>query len=109
MKDTTSSKRVKRSLDPPQENSPLLPDTEVERVVARNDERLAEKKWQSWLLHATSSPYPDFDRPTRQECESAHRVLKEMHQEAVDEEFKDPNTPETIPFVLDAMVVAILS
>ncbi len=50
MKDTTSSKRVKRSLDPPQENSPLLPDTEVERVVARNDERLAEEKWQSWLL-----------------------------------------------------------
>jgi endonuclease-3 len=35
--------------------------------------------------------------------------LKVLHQEAVDSEFADENTPETIPHVLDAMVVAILS
>jgi endonuclease-3 len=32
-----------------------------------------------------------------------------MHQAAVDEEFSDPNTPDTIPHVLDAMIVALLS
>lgn len=32
-----------------------------------------------------------------------------MHQDAVDAESKDPDLPETIPHVLDAIIVAILS
>lgn len=36
-------------------------------------------------------------------------MLNEKHRADVEEEFRDPNTPETIPHVLDAMVVAVLS
>lgn len=76
---------------------------------AGSDARLADRKWQAWSAHAASSPYPDFGHPTRGECEHAHRVLKKLHSQAVEEEFNDENTPETIPHVLDAVVVAILS
>ncbi|WFD43933.1 hypothetical protein MPSI1_002598 [Malassezia psittaci] len=57
----------------------------------------------------TSSPFPDFVQPTPEECEAMHKVLKQMHQTDVDKEFSDENTPETIPVVLDALIVAILS
>ncbi|KAK3659439.1 hypothetical protein LTR56_001329 [Elasticomyces elasticus] len=73
------------------------------------EQKLAAKKWQSWSAHAASSPFPDFQRPTPSECQQAYRVLDSMHHDAVEEEFNDPNTPETIPNVLDAMMVAILS
>ncbi|KAK5170519.1 uncharacterized protein LTR77_005107 [Saxophila tyrrhenica] len=81
----------------------------VEKPVEDDGKRLAEKKWQAWSAHATSSPFPDFPHPTPQECESAYRVLDDLHGAAVEEEFKDPETPETIPHVLDAIVVALLS
>ncbi|KAF5677813.1 base excision dna repair [Fusarium heterosporum] len=87
-----------------------------ERVSEKGDKSaleagklLADKKWQSWSQHATSSPYPDFGRPTYRECAEAHRLLKELHGAEVEQEFKDVNTPKTIPFVLDAMIVATLS
>jgi len=35
--------------------------------------------------------------------------LRELHQEAFEAEFADENTSETIPHVLDAMIIAILS
>ncbi|KAK5727917.1 hypothetical protein LTR17_012340 [Elasticomyces elasticus] len=73
------------------------------------NQKLAAKKWQSWSAHATSSPFPDFQRPTPPECQEAYRVLDSMHHDAVEEEFNDPNTPDTIPNVLDAMMVAVLS
>lgn len=73
------------------------------------DETLASGKWDSWSCYATSTPFPDFGRPTKEECESAYRTLHKMHHEDVEREFDDPNTPETIPNVLDAMLVAILS
>ncbi|KAL8985151.1 MAG: hypothetical protein Q9205_001065 [Flavoplaca limonia] len=101
-------KRAKKASDVKRKPSP---NTEIDRGTdgKANDSRLAATKWRSWSAHATSSPYPDFGHPTRLECETAHRVLIKMHGEAVKAEFEDPNTPETIPFVLDAMVVAILS
>ena len=74
-----------------------------------SDEKLARKKWNSWSAHATSSPFPDFAHPARRECEEAYRVLYEMHNDAVEEEFKDPNVPDTIPHVLDAIIIAVLS
>lgn len=78
-------------------------------VQRSSDEKRAEKKWQSWEAHSTESPFPDFPHPSATECQEAFNVLEPMHRAAVEEEFKDPNTPETIPHVLDAMVVAILS
>ncbi|KAI9159191.1 putative DNA glycosylase [Paramyrothecium foliicola] len=68
-----------------------------------------EKKWKTWSANATSTPYPDFGRPTSHECRVAYELLYKLHNDAVEAEFKDANTPETIPFVLDALIVAVLS
>lgn len=70
---------------------------------------LANKKWTSWSAHSNSSPYPTFAHPTFAECKTAHTVLQELHQDDVAKEFADPDTPETIANVLDAMIIAILS
>jgi endonuclease-3 len=80
-----------------------------QHVRKEPDDKLAEKKWQSWAPTATSSPFPNFPHPTPADCEESHQVLQTRHQATVDEEFSDPNTPQTIPHVLDAMVVALLS
>ncbi|THY00341.1 DNA glycosylase [Aureobasidium pullulans] len=74
-----------------------------------NDDNLANKKWTSWSAHSSASPFPTFAHPTAQECEAAHTVLHKMHHEAVAKEFADPDTPETIANVLDAMIIAVLS
>lgn len=81
----------------------------VKRSDSDNDTRLADAKWQKWHAHAKSSPFPAFAHPTPAECKAAHSVLTKMHDEAVKAEFDDPDTPETIANVLDAIVVAILS
>jgi endonuclease-3 len=73
------------------------------------DVKLKDAKWQKWSAYANSSPFPNFKHPTPRECKDAYAVLHDMHREADDEEFKDAYTPETIPHVLDAMIVAILS
>ncbi|KAH0334535.1 DNA glycosylase, partial [Aureobasidium melanogenum] len=70
---------------------------------------LANKKWTSWSTYSSSSPYPAFTHPTSSECRTAHTVLHKLHHEDVAQEFADPDTPETIANVLDAMIVAILS
>jgi len=100
----TSPKRVKV-----QSSDARLADTTPGADTSKADDRLAERKWQAWSTHATTTPFPNFGHPTHQECRAAHAILKEKHQAAVDKEFADPNTPETIHHVLDAMVVAILS
>ena len=73
------------------------------------DSRLAENKWLSWAPSATSSPFPSFPYPTPADCEETYHVLNHRHRASVEEKFKDLNTPETIPHVLDAMMVALLS
>ena len=73
------------------------------------DDKLAARKITAWSANATSSPYPDFKHPTPKECQVAHDVLTPMHQADVDKEMQDPDTPETIPHVLDAMIVGLLS
>lgn len=85
------------------------PSKDSESSIRSDDANLAEKKWQSWSQHATSTPFPDFGHPTASECKAAHQVLHEMHYEAVEKEFEDPDTPETIANVLDAMIIAVLS
>jgi hypothetical protein len=71
--------------------------------------KLEDAKWQKWSTYANCSPFPNFKHPTPRECKDAYAVLHDMHRRAVDNEFKDEYTPETIPHVLDAMIVAILS
>ncbi|CZT15225.1 uncharacterized protein RCC_12048 [Ramularia collo-cygni] len=99
---------------PPQDDikAETLPhDSENQQSIdaPKKESRLADKKFQAWSAHATTSPFPEFPRPTPKECEKANSILHEMHHLDVEKEFSDPNTPETIPHVLDAMVVAVLS
>lgn len=77
--------------------------------VKVRDDLNAGKKWKSWSAHATSTPYPEFGHPTNRECQLAYDILYRLHNEDVEAEFQDENTPETIPFVLDALIVAVLS
>ncbi|KAI4753153.1 DNA glycosylase [Aureobasidium sp. EXF-3400] len=74
-----------------------------------NDSNLASKKWTSWSAHSSTSPFPDFTHPSPAECTAAHTVLQTHHAAAVAQEFSDPDTPETIANVLDAMIIAVLS
>lgn len=80
----------------------------TDQSMSGND-TIAAKKWKAWSANATSTPYPDFGHPTSQECRLAYDILYRLHNEAVEAEFDDANTPETIPFVLDALIVAVLS
>ena len=82
---------------------------EVAIKPSDKDDKLAARKVSAWTADSNASPYPDFGHPTVKECQIAHRVLGEMHQSEVDKEFEDPDTPETIPHVLDAMIVGVLS
>ncbi|KAF4966915.1 hypothetical protein FSARC_5448 [Fusarium sarcochroum] len=109
---TTGRQSIKlreKALSHSVEHSRIPAASDDDNVPSTGDDQLAEKKWKSWSTYATSSPFPDFHHPTRRECEEAYHVLHEMHNDAVETEFQDPNTPETIPHVLDAMIVAVLS
>lgn len=102
-KASSKSKQISKDVEPsqpPEESSPS--DSE-------DNDTSSNKKWREWSQYAKASPFPDFKRPTPTDCQEAHRVLKEIHGADVEEEFDDPNTPETIPHVLDAMIVAVLS
>lgn len=90
-------------------NHPDTNENQIASPTKDHDSKLKDTKWQKWSTYANSSPFPDFPHPTATECKQAYTVLHEMHSEAVAEEFNDENTPETIPHVLDAMVIAVLS
>lgn len=101
---TYRRKRVKVAHTPAEPPSSIPTKEDV-----NGDEQLASKKFKAWSAHATSSSFPTFGHPTPQECKDAYDVLDELHGAAVEEEFKDPETPESIPYVLDAVVMALLS
>lgn len=69
------------------------------------------KKIQRWSQHATQSPYPDFERPTVAECQKAYEILEERHGETVRKNFTEDaaTASSSYPYVLDALVVALLS
>jgi len=79
------------------------------RKDLKTHDRLSSKKHSAWSQYTSQSPFSTFHHPTPEECRRAHAQLKGLHQEAVAAEFADENTPETIPHVLDAMIIAILS
>lgn len=100
----TGKTRSKGTRRPPENVAPPLKSSDIEG----GDLRLADKKWRAWSSSTTSSPFPAFARPYQREIEVAHRVLKGMHQDALDEVAQDPETPNAIPHVLDAIVISIL-
>jgi endonuclease-3 len=59
-------------------------------------------------VHA--SPYPDFTRPTEDECRQSHRILHELHGKTVHKNFEYTDNPGLhYPYVVDAMIVATLT
>ncbi|EXF85171.1 base excision DNA repair protein [Colletotrichum fioriniae PJ7] len=72
--------------------------------------KFSEKKFAAWSQHAQSSPYPDFLRPTHDECRVAYNILEGLHGDVIREVFADPDAPaQEYPYVMDALVVAALS
>lgn len=70
---------------------------------------MAARKVSAWTADSSGTPFPDFGHPNVDDCRIARQILSERHQSEVDKEFEDPDTPETIPHVLDAMIVGVLS
>lgn len=68
-----------------------------------------EKKWRDWSRHGHNSPFEDFARPTKSECQHAHRILDGMHGKTVQENFASDVDVALYPHVMDAVVVAALS
>ncbi|KAK6206833.1 base excision DNA repair protein [Colletotrichum tabaci] len=107
---TTSEMQLKKSTSP-------VPQVKVEAASQQRQtegspsaaKTLSEKKFAAWSKHATSSPYPDFPRPTPEECRTAHDILERLHGDVVRENFADPDAPSLeYPYVMDALVVAAL-
>lgn len=72
--------------------------------------KFSEKRFAAWSQHAQSSPYPDFLRPTHDECRVAYNILEGLHGDVIREVFADPDAPaQEYPYVMDALVVAALS
>ncbi|WYZ35456.1 hypothetical protein EsH8_X_000103 [Colletotrichum jinshuiense] len=79
-------------------------------VSTLSDTKLVDRKWKAWSKHANSSPYPDFPRPTPEECQTAHDIMERLHGDQVRQNFADPDAPsQDYPYVMDALVVAALS
>jgi endonuclease-3 len=75
-----------------------------------NRTQAKDGKYKAWSEHATSSPFPDFESPTPEQCRAAHAVLERMHGDKVRANFADMSNPsQAYPHVMDALVVAQLS
>ncbi|KAI4868205.1 DNA glycosylase [Hypoxylon rubiginosum] len=74
---------------------------------------LRAKKLKSYAQFANKSPYPDFPRPTPEECQRAYDVLSSLHGERQRPEKVAAPTDRAgcgdSPSVLDALVRTILS
>ncbi|KAF7884538.1 uncharacterized protein EAF02_004874 [Botrytis sinoallii] len=114
---STTGKEVKRARRVKTEETAVeeKQKQEVKTIEERDEEsakhviKSGDQKFKAYSSFVEESPFPGFKHPTPRECEVANEVLQEMHGEEVAKEFEDENTPETIPHVLDAMIVAILS
>ena len=123
--DMSASSKRKRSPSTPQRNGvkkvkpePISPDgiklpTSALSKSATKVEDLKARKLKSFSAFSQQSPYPDFSRPTAQECHAAHRILAAIHGErARPEEIVAPTSVAgcgNSPSVLDALVRTILS
>lgn len=74
---------------------------------------LSQKKISAWSQYSASSPFPDFPHPTTEECETAHRIMDELHGETVRQNFADdengPMKDGVYTNVMDALIVAAVS
>lgn len=93
--------------------SDISPRKSVIETVTTKAEVLKERKLKSFSAFSKQSPYPDFVRPTAEECRTAHRILAKVHGERLrPEEVVAPTKTAGCgdsPSVLDALVRTILS
>ncbi|TWU77638.1 hypothetical protein ED733_008044 [Metarhizium rileyi] len=84
----------------------------IKTEIAKAD-ILKERKLKSFSAFSKQSPYPDFARPTAEECRAAHKILAKRHGERLrpNEVVAPTNTAGCgdSPSVLDALVRTILS
>ncbi|KHN97261.1 base excision DNA repair protein [Metarhizium album ARSEF 1941] len=113
--DRPGIKKVKTEpVSPPARHLPTLgarsPGVKTETAKA---DMLKERKLKSFSAFSKQSPYPDFARPTAEECRAAHKVLARLHGERLRPvEVVAPVNAAGCgdsPSVLDALVRTILS
>jgi len=115
---TRSSKRgkVKPETDDEEDEQDTKPSpTKSENASPSKAEVLQARKLKSYSQYANKSPFPDFARPTAEECKLAHKILASIHgprERVKQEDLKAPTGRAGCgdsPSVLDALVRTILS
>lgn len=87
--------------------------TDNESTSSSLKKSLADSKLAKYATYSTNSPFPNFPRPTPDECHIAHNILTQLHGPR--ERPKDVKASATTagcgdsPSVLDALVRTILS
>lgn len=119
---TRSSKRGKVKPEPEddsgeadeQEDTKPSP-TKPDNASPSKADVLQARKLKSYSQYANKSPFPDFARPTADECKLAHKILASIHgprERVKQEDLKAPSGRAGCgdsPSVLDALVRTILS
>ncbi|KAI1447282.1 DNA glycosylase [Annulohypoxylon stygium] len=107
------SSRVKTEATTPQKQTKGIKKEEGKEARSDKAADLRAKKLKSYTQFANKSPFPDFPRPTPEECKRAYDVLAALHGER--------QRPEKVsapadragcgdsPSVLDALVRTVLS
>lgn len=112
----------------PTETTPLLKEEELDKLkdelqetvdkatetLNRTSETKTKKKGHPYGLTPGISPFPDWQRPTPEECEEVNRLLSSVHGEAnPPATVPEPSLTVTgcgeVPSVLDALIRTLLS
>ncbi|KXJ87005.1 DNA glycosylase [Microdochium bolleyi] len=84
-------------------------------ITPSKADALQARKLKSYSQYANKSPFPDFARPTAEECKLAHKILVSIHGARERTKQEDLQAPANragcgdSPSVLDALVRTILS
>lgn len=104
----TSSTTRKANTNSSRDNEKTEPPAHVAQAAT-----LSQKKLSAWSQYSDSSPFPDFPRPTPEECRTAHGILDKLHGETVRKNFAEdedgPMKDGVYTSVMDALVVAAVS
>lgn len=105
--------RTKRKPDTTDNSSSSSPPPTTKSKEAKAAD-LQAKKLRAYAQHATTTPFPDFARPTPAECKLAHGILARVHgararPDGAAAAPRDAAGCGASPSVLDALVRTILS
>ncbi|KAM0235342.1 hypothetical protein ACHAP5_009737 [Fusarium lateritium] len=112
LKQTPAASNIQRKLKQEEPKGVVSPEEPPRPFSVKTNALLSEKKLASWSRHSASSPFPDFNHPSAEEFQIAHRLLHDMHGDAVKENFAQGDEPVAdgkYTSVMEALVVAALS